>query len=72
MNGWKGILWTLAVVAAWGFIAGLATFKYDVFNMTSENWQTVVVGIIGGLGVFATNYLAPWVTRYGIGSKGGE
>lgn len=69
MKGWKGILWTLCVVAAWGFVSSLATFNYDIFHMTSENWQAVVVAIISGLGVFVTNWLVPWVNRYGIGSK---
>ena len=69
MNGWKRALWTLGVVALWALLGVMATYQWDVFSLDSEALKTIVTAVIAGIGMFATNYLAPFITQYGIGSK---
>jgi len=68
MDGYKRMAWTLLVVALWALLGSLATFKWDIFGMGSEDWKIVVTAVIAGIGMFLTNYLAPFITQYGIGS----
>lgn len=63
------MLWTLFVVGAWALLASLATFQWNIFGMKGDDWKTVVTAVIAGVGMFLTNYLSPWITQYGIGSK---
>lgn len=68
LTGWKRALWTLGVVAAWAAIGVLSTHQWDVFSLTSEDAKALVTAVIAGVGMFATNFLAPFITQYGIGS----
>lgn len=68
MEGYKRMLWTILVVGLWALVGSLATFQWNVFNMGSSEWKEVVVAVIAGFGMFATNYLAPFIKQYGIGS----
>ena len=69
MNGWKRALWTLGVVALWALLGVMATYQWDVFSLDSEALKSIVTAVIAGVGMFATNYLAPFITQYGFGSK---
>ena len=65
----KSIAWTLGLVAVWSLLASLAVYQWGVFSMGATEWKGVIVAVIASLGAFLTNWLAPWVPRYGIGSK---
>ena len=69
MTGWKRMLWTLIVVGLWALLGSLATYNWDIFSMDSESYKTIATAVIAGVGMFLTNYLAPFITQYGIGSK---
>lgn len=69
MNGWRRMLWTVAAVAAWSALARLAVHDWDVFGMSRSDWADVVSAAVAGVGMLATNWLAPWVRQYGIGSE---
>ena len=69
MTGYKRALWTVLVVALWGLLGGLSQYEWNIFAIDSEGWKTILVGIIAGLGMFATNWLAPFITQYGLGKE---
>jgi hypothetical protein len=47
----------------------MAMYDWNPWSMDSEAWKGVAVAVIGGVGSVATNYLAPWIRQYGLGSK---
>lgn len=67
MSGIKGILWTLCLVGIWSVLGSLAMYNWDLFNMGSSDWRAVTAALIAAIGAFLTNYLAPFIPRYGIG-----
>jgi low affinity Fe/Cu permease len=69
MNGWKGMIWTLGLVFVVACATQFLALGGDVFNTSLSNWQIIVNSGVAALLAFAVNYLAPNITRYGIGSK---
>jgi uncharacterized protein (DUF697 family) len=57
------------MVALWALLGVMATRNWDVFSLDSEAAKDIVTAIIAAVGMFATNYLAPFIPQYGIGSK---
>lgn len=69
MTGVKRMAWTFGLVAAWSFLGAMALYGWDPFSMDNNAWKAVTVAVIAGVGAFATNYLAPFITQYGVNSK---
>jgi len=69
MNGWKRMLYTVGLVAAWYLLTTLAARGFDVFTMDIEAWKAVLVAVFAGIGALITNWLNPLVKQYGIGSE---
>jgi hypothetical protein len=69
MNGWKGIAWTIGLVFFVTIASGFINAGGDVFHMSASTWQTIVNAGIAAVLAFAINALAPFIPRYGLGSK---
>jgi len=69
MTGWKRLLWTLGLAAVWAFLGAMAVLQWDIFSIGTTEIQAIVTAVITAVGMAATNYLAPWIPQYGIGSK---
>lgn len=69
MDGLKRLAWTLGLAGVWAFLAVMAVYQWDVFSMGAGELKAVVVAVLAALGAAATNFLAPWIKQYGIGSK---
>jgi len=69
MKGWKGIAWTLGLVFG---VAMLVQFSASVTNVWELDVSTAKQILNSGamaVVAFLVNYLAPWIDRYGLGSK---
>ena len=69
MKGWRGILWTLGLVFG---VAMLVQFSASVTNIWDLDVSTAKQILNSGamaVVAFLINYLAPWIDRYGLGSK---
>jgi hypothetical protein len=69
MTGYKRMLWTLLVVALWALLGALANYQWNVFSLDAEAYKTIITAVIAGVGMWATNYLAPFIKQYGVGSS---
>jgi hypothetical protein len=65
MTGYKRMLWTLGMVALWALLGTLATRQWDIFSIDSQNYKEIVTAVIAALGMFLSNYIAPFIKQYG-------
>lgn len=69
MKGWKAIAWTLCLVFLVGMLVQFAATVTDIWKTDLSTLQQVANAGVMAVVAFLINWAAPWVDRYGIGSK---
>jgi len=69
MHGWKGILWTLGLVFGVAILVQFAASVTNVWDLDVSTAKQILNSGVMAVVAFLINYLAPWIDRYGLGSK---